>query len=73
MKVERHADGRVSIEVPLDRGNRLASAIIKQAEDLPSAALDLANLLREANYAAHNDFRQPPDPWDPADEVPPSV
>lgn len=50
----------IRLEVPLKEGRELASAIISQAEDMPSAALDLAYLLREAEYAARHSFRLPP-------------
>lgn len=73
MRVANREEGRVAIELRLDEGNRLASAIIKHAEDMPSSALDLANLVRAAAYAAQNDFTQPPDPWEPGSSAPPSV
>ena len=66
-------DGQVSLRLPLDAATRLATAILKHADAMPSAALDLANLVRAANYAAHNDFAQPPGAWDPGAQAPPSV
>ena len=61
MKVEGMPQERVRLEVPLKEGRTLASAIIRQAEEMPSAALELAYLLREADYAARYPFRLPPD------------
>lgn len=65
MHVTRTDNGDFIVELALDEGNRLASAIVQHAEELPSAALDLASLLRQARYRANDDFRQPPDPWEP--------
>jgi hypothetical protein len=60
MKAHGISQERVRLEVPLGEGRELASAIIHQAEDMPSVALDLAYLLREADYAARDPFRLPP-------------
>lgn len=60
MKAHGLPQERIRLEVPLREGRELASAIIRQAEDMPSAALDLAYLLREAEYAAKDPFRPPP-------------
>ena len=66
--------GRVAIRLPLEAANKLATVIIKHAEDMPSAALDLANLVRGANYAAHDSFALPPDerPSDSGDDAEPA-
>lgn len=61
MHAEKLPQGRVRLEVPLKQGRELASTIIHQAEEMPSVALNLAYLLREADYAARDRFRLPPD------------
>lgn len=65
MEVATADGGSVVIALGLEEGNALASAIIEHAEAMPTAALDLANIVREAVYAAHNDFAQPPEALDP--------
>lgn len=60
MKAQGLPQARIRLEVPLKEGRELASAIIRQVEDMPSVALDLAHLLREADYAARDPFRLPP-------------
>lgn len=64
MKVERRADGSVWLEIELAVGNELASAVIRNAADMPSALLELSSLLREAWYEAKNTFEQPPHAFD---------
>ena len=73
MHVQKLADGSVIIEFGLQEGNKLAGAIIKNAEDMSSTALELSSILRQAHYQAKNHFRQPPNPWAPSKNLPPSV
>lgn len=73
MKVEKSGDGVITLELSSAEADQLAGDFIQHAEHLPSAALDLASLLREAKYGARDNFRQPPNPWEPADNVPPAV
>lgn len=73
MNVERPDPDHVLLELELSEGDRLANSVLKHAEEMPSAALDLANLLRQVNYEAADHFRQPPNPWDPGQTPPPSV
>ncbi len=60
MKARGKPQEHIRLEVPLKEGRELASAIIRDAEDMPSVALELAYLLREADYAARDTFRLPP-------------
>lgn len=60
MKAHGMPQERIRLEVPLKEGRELANAVIREAEDMPSVALELAYLLREADYAAHDPFRLPP-------------
>lgn len=64
MKVERLANGVVRLEIELAAGNELAAAVIRHAEDMPSALLELSSLLRAAWYEARNTFEQPPHAFD---------
>lgn len=73
MKVEKTAAGGLRIEFDMAEADAVATDFIRHAEALPSAALNLSSLLREARYAARDHFRQPPNPWEPADTVPPPV
>ena len=73
MKVEKNGDGALTLELSSAEADQLAGDLIQHAEHLPSAALDLASLLREAKYGARDNFRQPPNPWEPAESVPPAV
>lgn len=61
MKAYGMPQERVRLEVPLKEGRELANAILREVEEMPSVALDLAYLLREADYAARDPFRLPPD------------
>lgn len=70
MNVERTANGQIVIEYSLDEAKPLVAAITEHAEDLPTAALDLASLLRQAQYEARNHFRQPPRPWETRPPLP---
>lgn len=55
----------------LAEAEALAEAIIHHNSDnMPSALLELASLLRQANYEAHDDFRQPPHAWEPGRQHP---
>jgi len=66
MNVQTDKDGRVLVEFELKPGNELAEAIVQNNEDnMPSALLELASLLHKANYQAHDEFRQPPNAWEP--------
>lgn len=73
MNIEKLPGGGLKIELTMDEADNIASDFIRHAEDLPSAALDLSSLLREAQYAVRDHFRQPPNPWEPAEQVPPPV
>lgn len=73
MKVEKNDQGIITLEFSSAEADKLAADLIEHAEDLPGAALDLASFLREAKYAARDNFRQPPNPWDPAESVPPAI
>lgn len=73
MKVEKHPAGGLKIEFDMAEADAIADDFIRHAEALPSAALNLSSLLREAQYAARDHFRQPPNPWEPAETVPPAV
>lgn len=64
MKVEKREDGSLRVELDLKQGNELASAVIRNAEDMPSALLELSSLLRAAWYEAKNTFEQPPHAFD---------
>lgn len=70
MNVTQQDNGDVLIEISLDEGNRLATSIMKHAEELPSPALDLASLVRQARYAARDSFHQPPHAWDQGQKNP---
>lgn len=66
MKVEHREDGKVFLELEIERGNELAEAIVQHNDDnLPSALLELASLLHKAHYEAQDNFRQPPHAWEP--------
>lgn len=73
MKVERNNNGIVTLEFSSAEADKLAGDLIEHAEGLSSAALDLASFLRQAKYAARDNFRQPPNPWGPAENVPPAI
>lgn len=73
MNVQRSANGGVTIEFALPEAKALSGAVTQHAEDLPSVVIDLANLLGASIYNVNNSFRQPPDPWEPTDDPPPSV
>lgn len=73
MKVEKDGAGVITLELSSAEADQLAGDLIQHAEDLPSAALDLASFLREAKFGARDNFRQPPNPWEPAANVPPAV
>ncbi len=64
MSAEKLPDGSIRIEFDIDKSDKLAAAIIKDAEDMPSVLLELSSLLREAKYSARNAFRQPPHAFD---------
>jgi hypothetical protein len=69
VNVEKLPDGSLRVEFDLKQGNELAAAVIRHAEDMPSALLELSSLLRAAWYEARNTFEQPPHAFD--DRAPP--
>lgn len=64
-----------TITVELDAGpaKKLAGTVLEHAEDLTSALLDLANLIRAGQYAAQDRFRQPAHAFDDAPPYAPGV
>lgn len=57
MRLEKRSHEQVQLTLDTDEARRLATAIIKHAEEMPSVALDLQSLLREADYETHHPFR----------------
>ncbi|MEJ2632972.1 MAG: hypothetical protein P8011_15370 [Acidihalobacter sp.] len=69
MKVHRRDDEHIVIEMDIKTADKLYHAINERTIDMTNGAIDLASLLQEACYEAHDDFRQPPHAFD--DEAPP--
>ncbi len=64
MNVKNLQDGRIVIEIEKSELGRIAGPVIKHAEDMHSVVLDFADILRSAEYAMRDKFRQPPHAWD---------
>ena len=74
MKVSKLEDGKLLLEFTLEEGRKIDRQISEHtADDMPSAALSLASVLRAAWYGGHDDFRQPPHAWDADSPKPPSI
>lgn len=66
MKAHPLENGTILIEFDIEAGHKLADAIAQHnADNMPSALIELASLLHKASYAAHDEFRQPPHAWEP--------
>lgn len=71
MKAENLNPHTLRLTFDIAQGKALAEAIIQHnADNMPSALLELASLLRQADYEAHDAFRQPDHPWDPGRQHP---
>lgn len=64
MNIKKLGDGRVVIELQKQELSPIARPVIEHAEDMHSVVLDFADLLRNAEYAMSDNFRQPPHAWD---------
>ena len=64
MNVRKLEDGRIVLELEKAELDPLARPVIAHAEEMHSALLDLADILRSAGYGMRDQFRQPPHPWD---------
>lgn len=73
MKAEKLDNEQILMEFNIKEGDKLAEAIIKHAQHMPNAALELSSILRKAKYDASNTFRQPPKAWDLGARSPRSV
>lgn len=70
MRIEKDMNGGFRLHVAPDEAKKLAAAIIQHAEDMPTVALDLQSLLKQALYALRDDFRQPPGAFEGPMRVP---
>lgn len=73
MGINQESDGTLTITLTPQEMKDLAKRIIHHAEDAHTAVLNFGYLLNEAKYAAKNDFKQPPHPWEPGGPNPGSI
>ncbi|MHB8346791.1 MAG: hypothetical protein ACYDHM_06270 [Acidiferrobacterales bacterium] len=64
MNIRKLEDGRIVLDLEKAELDPLARPVIAHAEDMHSALLDFADILRSAAYGMRDQFRQPPRPWD---------
>ena len=69
----KHDGNMVIVELDAAPAKKLAGAVLEHAEDLSSALLDLANLIRAGQYEAEDQFRQPEHAFDNAPPYAPGV
>jgi len=70
MHTELQPDGSLVLDMTQKQARDLAKNVIQHAEGAHTALLDFAYLLNEAHYDAENQFRQPPDAWEPGAHQP---
>ncbi|HKJ10497.1 MAG TPA: hypothetical protein VKA76_15530 [Gammaproteobacteria bacterium] len=71
MKVEKLPDGRLALQFTAEEARKLDAQIAAHTgNDMPTEALNLASALRSAWYEVNDDFRQPPNAWEPGARFP---
>lgn len=70
MQIQLKPDGSLLLDMTQKQARELAKTVIQHAEDAQTALLNFSYLLNEAHYDAENQFRQPPDAWEPAAHLP---
>jgi len=71
MKVEKQSDGTYLLEFTAKEAHAIDEDIAKYTgHDMPTQALNLSSTLRAAWYEANDEFRQPPNAWEPGARFP---
>ncbi len=60
----RHEPNETILELETATAKKFAGTVLEHAEELSSPIIELATLIRTGQYAARDQFRQPPHAFD---------